>query len=365
MKRARPGASYPTQRVVIDVGGTKLTTTTATITRSSYLAGMIDLDAWSSDADHCAEIFLDRDPDVFAQLLRLMRQQPHIAGLLPTDPQQCASVIAEADFFGFEGLLTHVKVQAYYNSREPKDDHPSFTRPAMAAGNNWNEWSARSRQAREQHAAECRRIDALFESNDEAHALSRFDEVHGDIGAALRSGVLPSYFLNRKPPKPQPVKKLVQVMPTDATTWFLIGRVNDPKYGFRSEHVPMVNMEVAVAQPAKVLRVVCQALVEDENGQRWLEPMVNLRPIDLEELMHDDEDGDNTGEQLTYGINIVEDTGLTKVTGGPARRTMLASDWMEKAPSIIDLADNGDQLWTHLLIAETPPLEFGFEFYEG
>ena len=45
------------------------------------------------------EVFLDRDPEIFAQLLRLMRQHPHVAGLLPHEPRLCASLIAEADFF--------------------------------------------------------------------------------------------------------------------------------------------------------------------------------------------------------------------------------------------------------------------------
>ena len=355
MKRARPAASQPTQRVIIDVGGTKLTTTTTTIMRSSYLAGMIDLDAWSSDADHCAEIFLDRDPEIFAQLLRLMRQQPHIAGLLPSDPQQCASVITEADFFGFEGLLTHVKVQTYFNSREPKDDHPKYINPAVN-GLSLPERRERRIGAMRQHNRECAQIDALFEANDEAHALSRFDAVYGDVGAALRSGVLPSYFLDRKPPKPQPVKKLLQVMPVDATTWFLVGLVDDPKYGYNPDDLTrMHKMELVVLQPGRVRRVACQALVEDEKGHRWLEPMVNLSATDLEELMNDEQL--NFEDGLWYGNNIVVDTGLTSFTGGPARRTILASDWMEMVPSM-----PLDKLWTHLLMAETPPREFGFEY---
>ena len=43
MKRARLSGGLEAQRVVIDVGGTKITTTVPTIKRSTYLAGMVDL----------------------------------------------------------------------------------------------------------------------------------------------------------------------------------------------------------------------------------------------------------------------------------------------------------------------------------
>ena len=212
MKRARSAA---TQRVVIDVGGTKLTTTTATIQRSSYLAGMVDLDAWASDVDHCEEIFLDRDPEIFACVLRLMRQQPHIAGLLPHEPQLCASVIAEADFFGFEALLSHVKVQAYYNSREPADDYPKIALAKRAGPNEtFRQQSERYSAARKAKTERCAEINAFFEEKNEKHALLRFDSIYGDIGDALRSGVLPAYFLARKPPPMSELsKKILQVLP--------------------------------------------------------------------------------------------------------------------------------------------------------
>ena len=71
-KRQRSGAQAH-KRVLIDVGGTKITTTVATIERSSYLFGMIDSACWEEDADHVAEIFLDRDPDAFRVLLSCLR----------------------------------------------------------------------------------------------------------------------------------------------------------------------------------------------------------------------------------------------------------------------------------------------------
>lgn len=361
MKRSRSASSSP-QRVVIDVGGTKLTTTTDTIKRSSFLSGMVDLEAFAADAGHNAEIFLDRDPEIFACLLRLMRQSPHIAGLVPRDPLLCASVIAEADFLGFDALLEHVKVGAYYNSRDPKDDYPPFEDLARADGEAWPAWYDRNHAARTQHMKQCEEIVSLFESKDEAHALAKFDAVYGDIGAALRSGALPNYFLEQKPPKPKPVKKIVQVMPTGSPTWFLVGNVDDPKYGYKADFVAMAKMESVVAQPACVRRVACQALVEDERGNRWLEPMVNLSAKDLQELMNDGSQGHEAG--LIYGVNISQDTALKSITGGQARRTMLASDWLEAA-SDFDEHLRASQLWSHLLVADTPPREFGFDDYES
>lgn len=138
LKRARADG----QRVLIDVGGTQLSTTLSTIERSSYLLGMVDLSSWEQDpgappsetralpgsmrsrptpiaaasrTGHSATIFLDRDPEIFGQLLRLMRQAPHVAGLLPEDPRLCASLIAEADFFGYGALIDHVKVRAHHH----------------------------------------------------------------------------------------------------------------------------------------------------------------------------------------------------------------------------------------------------------
>ena len=353
MKRARK-SELQAQRVVINAGGTKLTTAMATIQHSSYLAGLVDV-----EAEEDAELFLDRDPEVFACLLRLMRQQPHIVGLMPREPLLCASIIAEADYFGFEGLLTHVKVEAYYNSRVPEEDYPTFVRPAKADGEAYLDYSNRVREAIRGHKEQCNAIDVLFKDWDEGHALSRFDAVYGDIGTALRSGVLPKYFLERKPPKPPPSKKIIQVMPADATTWFLLGDIYDAKYGHKDDYGPMMEMEAVVAMPARVRRVASQALVENEDGHRWLEPIINLTAPDLQELL---DDGSNYHlEGLYYGVNIVSNTSLAGILGGRANRSLLASDWLETIPSIRQFRD----LWTCLHVADSAPREFGFkEFNE-
>ena len=376
MKRARPSeAPYPVsaQRVVIDVGGTKITTTVSTIQRSTYLAGMVDLAAWEDNAQHTAEIFLDRDPEIFAKVLRLMRQAPHAAGLVPYDPQMCASVIAEADFLGFDGLLEHVKWMAYYNSREAEQDYPSrsdFGRVRRGEEESWGDYRARRTAAHKAYDDAVNDIDLKFEEKNEAYAVERFDAVYGSIGEALSSGVLPKYFLELKPLVKPPSKKIVQLLPTTKTTWFLVGDAHDSKYGcphnddimndVLDPYQVMMPMKDVIRLPGMVRRVACHALVEDQNGHRWTEEMLQLTPADYQEWMSS-QPGD--GQGVIYNATIDDDVCLENITGGACRRTMLASDWFEKAV----VARQGHHhrhgqikekdYWTHLLVAEEPPEE--------
>ena len=95
---------------------------------------------------------------------------------------------------------------------------------------------------------------------------------------------------------------------------------------------------------------------------RWIEPVLSLSASDLQDLMNA---GDQAGDdRLHYGVNIVRDTALTIATGGQARRTMLASDWLDMFfPH--GGTDAEGQLWTHLHHSASEPREFGFEHYEG
>ena len=111
-KRARSGPLY---RVVVNVGGTRFETTVSTLSRCSTLAGMVEV--LEEEPEHAPELFLDRDPKIFEVLLRLMRPPFVFAGLLPADNLElCAAMIAEADFVGFDPLLTHVKATSFRNT---------------------------------------------------------------------------------------------------------------------------------------------------------------------------------------------------------------------------------------------------------
>ena len=360
MKRARDASDA--QRVTIDVGGTKVSTTVSTILRSSYLAGMVDLSAWDSDAEHSAQIFLDRDPETFALLLRLMRQYPHVAGLVPHEPGLLASLLAEADFFGYEPLLSHVKARAYFNAREARQDYKArseFTTVGRLDGESFADRAVRvsaGDKRRKEHIAE---IDAKFNSKDESYGLDRFDAVYGTVGDALASGVLPKYYLEPKPPVPPPTKKIVQLMPVDTPCWYLVGDAYEPRFGECGDFVPMHPMSQCITQPGLVRRVACHALVEDQHGTRWMEPMLHLTTKDLEEWMGT-QPGD--GQGLIFGATL-DDCSLKKHTGGVARRTLLASDWFEKMLVPVLCEECGimeTNLWAHVLVAAEPPAEYGF-----
>lgn len=354
------------QRVVIDVGGTKISTTVSTLERSSFLAGMIDISAWEGDPGHTAEIFLDRDPEIFSMLLRLMRQTPHIAGLMPVDPRSCASIIAEADFFGFDALLSHVKTVTYYNSRVPKDDYPKFAfLPVLPdeEERGYPHWS----RSKQDHKKRCSAIDLLFAERDEAHAVAKFDEVFGSIGDALAKGVLPQLFFAPKPALLQPFTKILQLMPVEATTWLLIGDTmarrarTDPNLPL-SEYPYMVDTDTLFAQPALVRRVACYALVENEASKRWVEPMIYISAADQQQWM---DGAPGSSAQIVVSATLEDPTLTKKYVQTNGSRTMLASEWIEHTvghegfPGAFQVA--AQNVWSHVLVADVPPREFGFD----
>lgn len=408
MKRAR-SASQCAQRVVIDVGGTKISTTVATIERSSYLHGMVETADWENHPEHVAEIFLDRDPEIFSRLMRLMRQQPHVAGLVPTDPIVCASLLAEADFFGYEPLLNHAKVVAYYNAREAKEDYPPHTFSAWEEGEEWAAVHARRDAEIKAKFDRQHEVDSLHVKRDEAFALSKFDEVFGSIAEALADGVLPKYFLAPRPAKLAKSERIVQIMPVDATTWFLVGSIADRKCHVDPSAAPdtyqtMAPLPQVFAQPSLVRRVAFYALCEDEKSNRWVEPMLHISASDQQHFMDDQDDGWNNhtvaGPTITLGATraprgleppsvcpppppppqrngptdrpsrAVGDPRLLSHFHNAGQRTMRASLWIEHAVhdryamycgnGMIDHVHK-EQLWTHVLVAEQAPCEHPFE----
>ena len=187
-----------------------------------------------------------------------------------------------------------------------------------------------------------------FEEKDEAYAVERFDQVYGSIGDALSSGVLPKYFLEMKPLVPPPSKKIIQLVPTDAKMWFLVGDSNDGVYaegdGDGDETMPI--SEMIEQKVGAVRRVAFHALVENQNGHRAVEPMIHLTVEDTETLREE-----------YYEYNLED------LTGDACRRTMLASDWFDKAVVRLRgplLGRNSFEYWTHVLEAEEEPEANGF-----
>ena len=171
--------------------------------------------------------------------------------------------------------------------------------------------------------------------------------------------MLPQYYLEGKPLVSPPAKKIISLVPTTGTTWFLVGDTYDTKYGATNDDADMMPLAQAFQQPAMARRVACHALVEVEKGHRWEEPMVHVSPAD-QEIWMSEQPGD--GQGLVYG-GTLGDGDCKVATGGSARRTMLASDWLVKA--VVDVQRQYDFirasfLWTHLLVSDVPPNEFGF-----
>jgi len=105
-QRRSLGAS---DRVVLDVGGTKFITSASTLTsNSAYFASLLS-DHWIESNNGEDEIFIDQDPVPFKVLLAYMRQ-----GSIKIDDFS-TEVLLLAEFLGIERLLLAVKVRWYCN----------------------------------------------------------------------------------------------------------------------------------------------------------------------------------------------------------------------------------------------------------
>merc|ERR1712196_407750 len=103
-----------------------------------------------------------------------------------------------------------------------------------------------------------------------------------------------------------------------------------------------------------VRRVACSALVEDEYGHRWMEPMLYLSANDMEGWMNE-----QPGTQITLGATL-GDASLPGVTRGGGDRTMLASEWIKKA--VVESSDqcgflgrSASRIWSYVLVSPSPP----------
>ena len=152
-------------RVVVDVGGTRFSTSTSTLTASSSYFQRLFSDRWASSSDD--ECFLDGDPEPFAILLSYMRR-----GHLDLPEALAQRVLLEAEFLGVDSLLVEVKARAHRN------------------------------------------LHSGFQDSSDADAAASFDAEHGGLRDALRSGVLPArYYAPLPQPPPPPEPKVVQLFP--------------------------------------------------------------------------------------------------------------------------------------------------------
>ena len=106
-EQAEARAARRTDRIVVDVGGTRFTTSASTLTSASEYFERLLSPRWCAEPPE--ELFLDRDPEPFKILLTYMR-----TGLLELskDNQSLARrVMVEAEFLGMQGFIDSVKAQ--------------------------------------------------------------------------------------------------------------------------------------------------------------------------------------------------------------------------------------------------------------
>ena len=106
-EQAEPRAARRTDRIVVDVGGTRFATSASTLTSASEYFERLLSPRWCAEPPE--ELFLDRDPEPFKILLTYMR-----TGLLELskDNQSLARrVMVEAEFLGMQGFIDSVKAQ--------------------------------------------------------------------------------------------------------------------------------------------------------------------------------------------------------------------------------------------------------------
>lgn len=89
--------SDSTACVEVNVGGQIFKASLLTLRRSGFLASLLDDDLTDDLKDKYGHLFLDRDPELFVEVLRLLRG--HAARQLPDGRNTWSAVKAEADFY--------------------------------------------------------------------------------------------------------------------------------------------------------------------------------------------------------------------------------------------------------------------------
>ena len=167
-EQAEPRAARRTDRIVVDVGGTRFTTSASTLTSASEYFERLLSPRWCAEPPE--ELFLDRDPEPFKILLTYMRTG--LLELSKDDPSMARRVMVEAEFLGMQSCIDCVKVEAIKNHC-----HGSYP---------------------------------------DRDAVEGFDRLHGSFDAAIRDGILPKNFF--PPPPPGPPRKIVQLLPAPPGT---------------------------------------------------------------------------------------------------------------------------------------------------
>lgn len=112
-------ASPDIEHITLQIGEGAFQTTVFTLSgNSTYFASLFS-GRWNIGCDHDGSLFIDADPKAFEHLLRYMR-----TGVMPLFWSQAGgfdlglynSVLASADYFGVEKLVSWIKEKKFFNA---------------------------------------------------------------------------------------------------------------------------------------------------------------------------------------------------------------------------------------------------------
>ena len=232
--------------VELHVGGTaRFSTTVTTLSASSHYFSAKFSGDWSQESD--SVLYLDRDAAPFEVLLSCMRSRT--VALLPTDECMFKRVLLEAEFFGVDFVLNHVKAKAAQNihlRQYSKVEHnPLVERVKFGTGGDSNKIGS-----------------------DADVALRYFNQKWPALEDAFKAGVLPARYFAPTAVARADILKVIPA-PDTARVVFMDGRGNE-----KDRKRPVAYALVKRAERQGRLSFIDELLP----AGNYLEPIVSVRP---------------------------------------------------------------------------------------
>ena len=230
--------------VELHVGGTaRFSTTVTTLSASSHYFSAKFSGDWSQESD--SVLYLDRDAAPFEVLLSCMRSRT--VALLPTDECMFKRVLLEAEFFGVDFVLNHVKAKAAQNinlRRRSEAQASIVARTTFGSGG-----------------------DSYKIGSDADVALRYFNEKWPALEDAFKAGVLPARYFAPTAVARADILKVIPA-PDTARIVFMDGRGNE-----KDRKRP-----VAYALVKRAERENRLSFGDELPAGNYLEPIVSVRP---------------------------------------------------------------------------------------
>ena len=288
--------------VELHVGGTaRFSTTVTTLSASSHYFSAKFSGDWSQESD--SVLYLDRDAAPFEVLLSCMRSRT--VALLPTDECMFKRVLLEAEFFGVDFVLNHVKAKAAQNinlRQHSKVEHnPLVERVKFGTGGDSNKIGS-----------------------DADVALRYFNQKWPALEDAFKAGVLPARYFA---PTALARADIVKVIPAPATARvvFMDGRGNE-----KDRKRP-----VAYALVKRAGRKGRFSFFGDElPAGNYLEPIISVRPK---------EGRPKEGHEYTWDSEYGPDESLYLATEYAGHRIDYTRDEWERASWLVTHENQGEE----------------------